>query len=122
MRDMNTKYERYIEYIADDVEPPYFENMRDAYGVKAEEYRLVFAKLFNQPVIVEFYDKVVRNRKDMPLYYEDNDGYWKKYEYDEQNNLISNETSTGHWERYEYDKEGNMIYRENSSGTIVDYR
>ncbi len=119
---MNKKYERYINFIADDVEPPYFENMRDAYGVKAEEYRLVFAKLFNQPVVVDFYDKVVRNRKDIPLYYEDSNGDWIKREYDTNGNLIHYENSNGYWERYEYDKEGNMTYRENSSGTIVDYR
>ena len=119
---MNERYNRYIEYIVNDVEPPYFENMRDAYGVKAEEYRLVFAKLFNQPVVVEFYDKVVRNVRDMPLYYEDNGGYWSIKKYDIQGNLISNETSTGHWEKYEYDEQGNKTYHEDSYGYIVDNR
>jgi YD repeat-containing protein len=118
---MNKKYERYIEYIVNDIQPPYFFNMKEMYGVSEKEYPLVLSKVFNQPVVVDFYDKVVRNRQDMPLYYEDNDGYWSIKKYDEQYNLISNETSTGHWERFEYDKEGNMTYRENSSGTIVDY-
>jgi YD repeat-containing protein len=118
---MNEKYQRYIEFIANDLQPPYFENMKDSYGLKDSEYSLVLSKLFNDPV--EILGTAVYSIKDRKLLYnEDNDGYWSIKKYDKQNNLISNETSTGHWEKYGYDKEGNMTYRENRSGYIRNYR
>ena len=50
---MNKKYERYIEYIANDIEAPYFINMKDNYGLRSNEYVLVLSKLYNQPVSIE---------------------------------------------------------------------
>jgi hypothetical protein len=48
---MNTKYERYINFIVNDIEAPYYENMRDRYGLDGKiEFRLVLSKVFNRPV------------------------------------------------------------------------
>jgi YD repeat-containing protein len=136
---MNKKYERYINYIVDDIEAPYYENMRDRYGLKDSEYELVLSKIFNQPVTIKSND--VYNTNGNVIYYEDITGYWSKREYDTKDNLIyiedSNgrkrgydandneiyiEDSTGYWKKYEYDANGNLIYSEDSNGRIYDNR
>ena len=96
---MNKKYERYINYIVNDIQPPYFINMRDQYGLKDSEYKLILSKAFNQPV-------TIKNKK----------------VFDDNGNLIYHEDSEGYWIKYEYDNNGNLIYYENSGGYIEDYR
>jgi hypothetical protein len=36
--------------------------------------------------------------------------------------LIYWEDSNGYWTKYEYDEKGNLIYRENNDGVIIDNR
>ena len=97
---MNKKYERYIEFIANDLQPPYFINMSDTYGLKDSEYSLVLSKLFNQPVTIRGNHRV----------------------YDVNGNQIYYEDSTGIWYKYEYDSKGNLMYYENSDSDIEDNR
>ena len=96
---MNKKYERYINYIVNDIQPPYFINMRDSYGLSPNEYELVLSKVFNQPVTI----------KDNRIY-------------DTNGNLIYYESSNGYWSKREYDTNGNRIYTEYSNGVIEDNR
>ena len=96
---MNKKYERYINYIVNDIELPYFNYMRDHYGLKQEEIELVLSKVFNQPVSIK--GKIV---------------------YDTKGNKIYSENRYGDWYKYEYDSNGNIIYYENSNGFIEDNR
>jgi hypothetical protein len=96
---MNRKYERYIDYIVNDLQAPYFKNMRDNYGLSPDEYELVLSKVFNQPVTIK--GDYVYNNRGKKIYYENNTGYWVKREYDNQ---------------------GNEIYYENSNGNIIDKR
>ena len=49
-------------------------------------------------------------------YYEDSTGYWWKSEYDSNGNETYCENSTGYWHRYEYDANGNETYYETSTG------
>ena len=96
---MNKKYKKYIDYIVNDIEAPYFINMRDNYGLKQEEYELVLTKVFNQPVRI----------KGISVY-------------DTNGNVIYSESSDGYWFKREYDANGNNIYYENSNGVIRDNR
>ena len=114
---MNKKYERYINYIVNDIEKPYFINMRDNYGLSEKEYELVLSKVYDQPVSIEGIS--VYNTNGNLNYREDSNGDWVKYEYDEQGNVIYFETSNGLWEKREYDTNGNQIYSENSNGYWV---
>ena len=97
---MNKKYERYIEFIANDLQPPYFINMSDTYGLKDSEYELVLSKVFNQPVTIRGNHRV----------------------YDVNGNQIYYEDSTGIWYKYEYDDYGYQNYYEDSYGVIRDNR
>jgi YD repeat-containing protein len=54
--------------------------------------------------------------------FEDSEGYWKKYEYDKNGNLIKLEDSNGYWKKYEYDENGDMIKYEDSNGIIKEYK
>ena len=138
---MNKKYERYINYILNDIEAPYFNKMRDHYGLKDNEYKLILSKLFNQPVTIK--GNYVYDNNGNKIYYEDSTGYWFKYEYDANgnniyqentdglwvkkeydtnNNLIYWEYSTGYWGKREYNSNGKIIYHETSDGVIVDNR
>lgn len=117
---MNTKYEKYIEYIVNDIEPPYYKNMRDQYGLSPDEYELVLSRVYNQPVTIK--GDYVYNEQDNIIYYEDSDGFWHKKEYNTQGNLIYQENSNGLWEKFEYDANGNEIYYDDSDGDIRDNR
>ena len=138
---MNKKYERYINYIVNDIQAPYLINMRDNYGLKDDEYELVLSKVFNQPVTIkgnyvyntngnEIYRESsngnwVKREYDTNgnnIYYEYSNGYWEKREYDTNGDNIYYETSNGEWIKREYDKNGNMNYYEDSNGTIIDKR
>tara|TARA_Y100000389_G_scaffold7457_1_gene7162 strand:+ start:372 stop:662 length:291 start_codon:yes stop_codon:yes gene_type:complete len=96
---MNKKYERYINYIINDIEAPYFFNMENQYGLRPNEYELVLSKVFNQPVRIKGSDV-----------------------YETNGNINYRETSDGFWIKWEHDNNGNIIYRENSDGYIVDNR
>ena len=138
---MNKKYERYIDYIVNDIEAPYFENMKEMYGLKDSEYSLVLSKVYNQPVSVYdthvyntdgnniyeedsdgYWVKREYNTQGNQIYYEDGDGYWVKWEYDANGNLIYHEDNDGYWAKTEYDADGNLIYHEDSDGHIIDRR
>lgn len=58
----------------------------------------------------------IRGRSDKQTYYEDSDGFWCRYEYDEDGNETYREDSEGYWCRREYDKNVNVTYYENSYG------
>jgi hypothetical protein len=117
---MNKKYERYINYIVDDIKPPYLINMKEMYGLSEKEYELVLPKLYNQPVTIignNVYDEYSNK-----LYYETSNGVWIKREYDAKGNKIYQENSYGYWIKYEYDTNGNIIYVEDKNGEIEDRR
>jgi len=119
---MNKKYQRYIEFIVNDVEPPYFENMVEMYGLKDSEYPLVLSKIFNQPVTIKG-NQLVYDPNDNIIYFEDRDaGYWRKLEYDNNGKVIYYEDSNAFWYKKEYDDQGNRIYYEDSYGVIRDNR
>jgi hypothetical protein len=44
---MNYKYKKYIEYIVNDIDPPYLKSL-EPYGLKQDEMELVLSKIFNQ--------------------------------------------------------------------------
>ena len=112
---MNKRYERYIDYIVSDLQPPYFENMVDNYGLSPNEYPLVLSKLFNQPVTIK--GDYVYNEQGNKIYWEDSNGSWRKIDYDDDGNLIYYENSTGYWHKYEYDENGYQNYYEGSNGS-----
>jgi YD repeat-containing protein len=140
---MNKKYERYIDYIVNDIEAPYFDNMKEMYGLRPDEYELVLSKLFNQPVSItdsgdyvynnsngkniyyefnKYWEKYEYNSNGKLIYFKDSDGDWIKKEYDINGNLIYSETSDGYWYKNEWDSNGNLIYTEDSDGHIEDNR
>jgi len=117
---MNKKYIKYINYIVNDIELPYFKNMEDHYGLKQEEYPLVLSKLFNQPVSIEGRD--VYDQNGNKIYRENSSGDWAKYIRDTNGKLTYLEDSNGYWEKRKYDTDGNVIYYEDSNGDIEDNR
>jgi hypothetical protein len=120
---MNKKYERYINFIADDIEAPYFINMKQMYGLRPDEYELVLNKVYNQPVTTNGrWEKFVYDSNDNEIYWEDSNSNWVKQEYDDQGKIIYWEDNTGFWYKYEYDDYGYENYYENSDGEIEDNR
>jgi len=111
---MNKKYEKYINYIVNDIKPPYFINMRDHYGLKDNEYSFVLSKLYDQPVTIKGISVYDTNGK--VIYQEDSDDDWYKYKYNTNGNIIYSEYSDGEWFKYKYDTNGNLNYRGDSNG------
>jgi hypothetical protein len=117
---MNKKYERYINYIVNDIEAPYFKNVRDNYGLRPDEYKMILSKVYNQPITIK--GNYVFNDNGNLIYAEYSNGSWEKKEYDNNGSLIYYEDSDGYWEKFEYDGNNNEIYYENSTGEIEDNR
>ena len=115
---MNVKYKKYIEYIVNDIEPPYLKYL-EQYGLKDGECELIISKVFNQPVTIK--DNRVYDINGKEIYYETSNGNWAKWEYDNNGNLIYRETSDGYWSKYEYDTNGNIIYYETSTGYWIKF-
>ena len=141
INDMNAKYEKYINYIVNELEPPYFKNMEEMYGLKRDEFELVLTKLYNQPLFVNYpliYDKQERllysesnygawemseyDHRGNKIYFADYYGAWGKREFDDNGNEIYFEDSYGYWEKREYDENGQQVYYEDSTGVVVDNR
>jgi len=118
---MNKKYERYIEFIVSDIKPPYYENMRDIYGLRPDEYEIVLSKVFNEPIKIINDDTVVKQGGFM-VYREKDNGFWVKKEYNADNQMTYREYNDGYWERLEYDDYGYQNYYENEEGDIEDNR
>ena len=116
---MNKKYERYINYIVNDLEIPYFFNMENQYGLSPDEYELVLSKVYNQPVSIK--GSYVYDEQGNQIYYENSDGNWVKWEYDTNGNKIYREDRNGYWWKSEYDNDGNQIYSEDSNGFWYKY-
>jgi hypothetical protein len=64
----------------------------------------------------------IKNKNGNLIYFEDSDGYWWKYEYDNEGNATYIENSDGFWSKREYNDKGGLIYCENSDGYIIDRR
>ena len=94
---MNKKYQKYINYIVNDIQPPYFKSL-EPYGLKQYEYEMVLSKVFNQPV--KFVVNRVYDKNNNELYYERRDGYWIKTIFDEQGNEINFYDSDGYCRHY----------------------
>jgi len=116
---MNAKHQKYIEYIAKDIELPYLKSL-NMYGLKQVEMNMVLSKVFNQPITIG--GRSVYDKNDNKIYSENSDGSWSKYEYDQYDNETYHEASNGFWVKIDYDTNGNETYYENSSGYIEDNR
>ena len=145
---MNKKYERYIEYIINDIKPPYIYNMREIYGLREEEYKMVLSKIFNNKVLIHysandteisvynisadliyyesprFWEEFNRQKiggKYRVLFYHNSIGKTERFEYDSDGNDIYFEDNTGYWERREFDIKGNVISYSDSYGNYEEY-
>ena len=65
---------------------------------------------------------VIKDKNGNKIYWEDENGYWIKTEYDSKGNRIYLEDSYGFWIKTEYDSKGNKIYWEDSNGYKSDKR
>jgi len=144
---MNKKYERYIDYIINDIKPPYIYNMREIYGLSEDEYKLVLSKVFNHNVLIHttidrevsvyntsvdllyyeshrFWEEFNRQKiggKYRVLFYHNSIGKTERFEYDSDGNDIYFEDNTGYWERREFDTNGKVISYSDSDGNYEEY-
>jgi len=58
----------------------------------------------------------IKNTNVYQTYYEDSDGYWRRYERDANGDETYYENSNGFWRKREYDANGNVTYFEDSNG------
>ena len=103
----------YYDKLLNVLQPPYFRNL-ETMGISEDQYETIFSKLYGEPV--SKYDDSILNEKGYQIYYEDSDGFWNKYEYDNNGKEIYYEDSDGYWVKKEYDNNGNQIYSINSNG------
>ena len=58
----------------------------------------------------------IKDANGKQTYYEESNGFWRKYEYNADGNETYYDNSTGYWHKYEYNADGNETYYENSTG------
>lgn len=58
---------------------------------------------------------------DTEIRYDEPNGYWEKYTFDDNNNKLKEENSNGQWSKYEYDANNNVIKEERSNGNWYSY-
>lgn len=108
------KYDKYFDYIIDDIEKPYFKNMKLMYSLSDKESEFLLRRLYGENITVG--GKSIYDTNGNVLYFEDNRGSWVKQVYDVNGNVIYYENSSGYWVKKEFDQNGNRIYYEDSSG------
>ena len=145
---MNKKYERYIEYIINDIKPPYIYNMREIYGLSEDEYKTILSKIFNHKVMIHygyngteisvyntsadlvyyegprFWEEFNRQKiggKYRVLFYHNSIGKTERFEYDSDGNDIYFEDNNGYWERREFDTNGKVISYSDSDGNYEEF-
>jgi len=145
---MNKKYERYIEYIINDIKPPYIYNMREIYGLSEDEYKTILSKIFNHKVMIHygyngteisvyntsadlvyyegprFWEEFNRQKiggKYVVLFYHNSIGKTERFEYDSDGNDIYFEDNNGYWERREFDTNGKVISYSDSDGNYEEF-
>ena len=103
---MNAKHQKYIDYIARDIELPYLKSL-EPYGLKKDEVVMVLSKVFNQPVVyIKPLGGVYRENTRNNIYREMSDGSWERRIYNKNNKQTYYEDSYGNCCRREYDGEG----------------
>ena len=117
MKNLNKKYEIYIDYIANDIKPPYIHNMREMYGLRPDEYPLILSRVYKQPVVVRNYH--IYDGNSNVIYYEESSDYWIERKYDSNDNKIYQEDSDGNWSKTKYDEKGRATYYGYSDGSWV---
>lgn len=71
-----------------------------------------------QQLNIKEFPFIIKDNYGKEIYFENSDGKWCKYEYNDNGREIYYENNSEFWYKKEYDKEGNIIYFENSNGTI----
>ena len=90
---MNDKIERYIEFIVEDIKPPYFKNIVEQYGLSGDIALDVIHKLYDEPVKIDH--RNIYNSKGKRIYYESSNGSWSREIYNNNNNVITMEQGDG---------------------------
>ena len=75
-----------------------------------------------QQLKIKDFPFIIKDKNRNEIYYEDSNGYWCKYEYNDKGKEIYFENSDGYWHKCEHNDNGNEIYFENSDGLIIDNR
>ena len=89
---MNSKYKKYINYIAKDIEPPYIHNMVNQYNLNEDEVFHVLSIIYDTPVHLK--DYWIRDDNGRKLYHEsNNEEFWIRYERDKKGNVLVRELS-----------------------------
>lgn len=65
---------------------------------------------------------ILRNKDNKIIYHEYEDGYWYRYEYDDNGNELYYENSKKCWYKQEFDSNNIRLYYEDNYGDIVDKR
>jgi len=79
-------------------------------------------KTIAQFLNVQKFPFFIRDEKGNELYFENDENYWSKSEYDSNNKIIYFENSEGYWSKNEYDSNGKEVYYEDKDGIDFDIR
>jgi hypothetical protein len=135
--EKSDRHYRRLDIISDHVQLPYFESMEGLTIYEHGDQEYIMRKILGNITIK---GSSIYNDKGKQIYWENNLGYWKKWEYDDKGNqiysedsdgnwekrefhetmgIIKRESSDGYWQKWEYDDNGNKIYFENNRGDWV---
>ena len=75
-----------------------------------------------QKLKVKDFPFTIKDGEGNDIYKENENGYWERWEYDKNQDVILEECSNGFWTKMEYDDMGREIYYETSDGYVSDNR
>jgi len=113
------RHYKILDKISDHVEIPYFKSMEGLTIYDKDDQEYIMKKILGNDIF--FRDNHIRDNNLNLIYIEGNLG-WKKWVYDDNDNMLYHENSKGYWNKFEWDDNDNMLYHENSNGLIRDYR
>jgi hypothetical protein len=79
-------------------------------------------KTITQFLNVHKFPFFIKDEKGNELYYESDENYWIRSEYDSNGKQIYSIDSDGYWCKTEYDSDGYLIYSEDNDGIEFDNR
>jgi len=79
-------------------------------------------KTIAQFLNVQKFPFFIRDEKGNELYFENDEEFWIRSEYDSNNKITYYENSDGYWSKNEYDSNGKEVYYEDNDGIIFDNR
>ena len=106
------------------IQKPYFKDLVDMGFDDKKSKETILSIFFGEPIYISSLgDEVLTMKDDLPIYYEDEDGYWEFWEFDKNDNVVYKEYPNGDYLKKVYDDDSNLLEHVTlENGKLFKYR